>query len=270
MCIIVVKKAGIPLPNKQTLKTCWNNNSDGAGYMLARRKSVTIRKGFMDFDSFYNSLRSVKNSEDLPIVLHFRITTHGGTFPQNTHPFPVTDSVEEIRKLKCRTTLGIAHNGIIKIGGNSKISDTMNFVIEELSLFNQICPNWYKDELSLKFIKQRIDSKLAILDRFGHIATVGQFYEEDGILYSNYSYMEYSNYGSYWNSNYYQQPKKSDNSVYYLPTKSETEIIRRLEIIGMLKWEIEEVLDNLDLSEIETCLKRPDALEVLYCSIYGE
>ena len=134
----------------------------------------------------------------------------------------------------------------------------MNFVVEELSLFNKICPSWYKDELSLKFIKQRIDSKLAILDRFGYIATVGQFYEEDGILYSNYSYMEYYNYGSYWNSNY------------FLPTKNEAEIIRRLEIIGLLKWEIEEVLDILDLSEIESCLKRPNALEALYCSIYGE
>ena len=104
MCIIVVKKAGIAAPSDEMFENMWNHNPDGAGFMYTANGGVCIEKGFMEYKDFYKAYKRVEGKIDTvqtPMIFHFRITTHGGTSPENTHPFPVTDNLSTLRKLMC-------------------------------------------------------------------------------------------------------------------------------------------------------------------------
>ena len=59
MCIILHKPINIQLPDIQTLETCYNNNSDGAGFMYQHDKRVHIQKGFMTFSSLISTLNEL-------------------------------------------------------------------------------------------------------------------------------------------------------------------------------------------------------------------
>ena len=71
MCIIVVKKAGIDMPDTETFERCFWSNPDGAGFMYADGKTVRIRKGFMDFDSFMEAIgREIEEPKRTSVVMH--------------------------------------------------------------------------------------------------------------------------------------------------------------------------------------------------------
>ena len=193
MCIIVIKPAGIKLPATETLKNCWYNNNDGAGFMYATGGTVHIEKGFMTLKDFKAALKRLKKSIDVvntPIVMHFRITTHGGTSPSNTHPFPVTEKLPLLQMTKSKAPLAVAHNGIIDIEPSKKdISDTMEYVMSQLAPLYQLKKDFYRLEAGKKLIYNAIKSKMVFLDSAGRIETVGDFItDKDGILYSNNSY----------------------------------------------------------------------------------
>ena len=97
MCIIVAKNKGIDMPDNKTLERCFQNNPDGAGIMYAENGAVHIRKGFMtysDFKNYLNELENRLNLKNTALVMHFRITTHGGTNPQTCHPFPISKKIK--------------------------------------------------------------------------------------------------------------------------------------------------------------------------------
>lgn len=193
MCIIAIKPAGIKMPTTTTIENMWHNNSDGAGLMYATGKTVHIEKGFMTLKSFKAALKRLEESIDVtnaPIVLHFRITTHGGTSPGNTHPFPVTEKLPLLQMKKCRAPLAVAHNGIIDIKPSRKdVSDTMEYIINQLAPLYQLKKDFYKEAAGKKLVYNAIKSKMVFLDSAGNIETVGDFITgDDGILYSNASY----------------------------------------------------------------------------------
>lgn len=259
MCIIIVKKAGVKFPDNDILKNCWDSNKDGAGYMYPKNGKVEIRKGFMKLNHLMDSLNGIPNKDDLPMIIHFRITTHGGTNKQNTHPFPVTSNEKLLRSTRVKSNLGVAHNGIINIDNDKKLSDTMQFIKDELSLFNTIKADWYKDIKSLDYIRNRIDSKLAIMDGKGYISTVGDFYEDEGVMYSNYSYLGYTTYS--W-SDY------STQSI--VLNKDEKDLVNKMMGIGLYKYEAEGVLWELDKCEIDYILKNDiNSYEKLLSAYYG-
>ena len=99
MCIIAYKPQNVAMPSKKLLQICFNNNPDGAGYMIASGGNVIYRKGFMDFGGFYSSLTSAikRYGEDVPYVLHFRISTQAGVNKQCCHPFPLSDDMDDHR-----------------------------------------------------------------------------------------------------------------------------------------------------------------------------
>jgi hypothetical protein len=125
-----------------------------------------------------------------PIVLHFRITTHGGTAPGNTHPFPVTEKLPLLQMTKSKAPLAVAHNGIIGIKPSQKdISDTMEYIVSQLAPLYQLKKDFYRQDAGKKLIYNFIKSKMAFLDGAGRIETVGDFTRgDDGLLYSNSSY----------------------------------------------------------------------------------
>lgn len=205
MCIIAAKPAGVAMPSRDTIRTMWDGNRDGAGLMYLEGGKVTIEKGFMTYKSFAKKLDQLEKRLDLtrtPVVMHFRITTHGGTKPENCHPFPITDSIGALKKLTSRTDIGVAHNGIIHIIPRSGISDTMEYIASQLAPLKRALPRFYENKNAMLLVKNAIDSKMAFLTKEGKIYTVGDFVTDNGVLYSNRSYIKsslrYRDLGS-WN-----------------------------------------------------------------------
>lgn len=191
MCIIATKAAGIPMPNRERIKTMWDGNRDGAGLMYVENGQVRIEKGFMKYKDFTKVLDRLEKRLDLtatPVVMHFRITTHGGTKPENCHPFPITDNVGALKKLTITTDLGVAHNGIIPISPRKGISDTMEYIASQLAPLKKALPRFYENKHAMLLIKNAIESKMAFLTKEGKLYTIGDFVVDEGVLYSNNSY----------------------------------------------------------------------------------
>lgn len=216
------------MPSKKTLQTCFENNPDGAGYMYAYNKKVYIEKGFMSFSKFWKSLSDTRKKvgDNVPYVLHFRISTQAGKRQDCTHPYPLSDKMAELRKLSTTTDIGIAHNGIISLtsAGYSytktiTYNDTMEFITDYLSLIIK-SKDYYKDKDTLTLIERLCGSKLAILDGDGHCQLVGNGWVlEDGVFYSNTSYLAHK---VYYNSSKtkpsgYLVDDDTDDGEYYEP-----------------------------------------------------
>lgn len=225
MCIIAYKPINVSFPSNDTLKTCFENNPDGAGFMYPAEDGVHIHKGFMTFKSFKKAIAPLRN-KNIPVVMHFRITTHGGTSPEMTQPFPCTSKTKKLKKLDSLSRVGIAHNGIIDMTRDAKeISDTALFIKRYASFLIKDA-NYYKDERIPRMIEEMMGSKMAILSKDGHVEILGKGWKhtDDGMWYSNDSYEPW-NWRDYYKSfkkgmyaydwdDYYDQdwydPKKSD------------------------------------------------------------
>lgn len=206
MCIIVAKPANTKMPSQEIISRCFYRNPDGAGFMYSKNGKVRIRKGFMTLSDFNKALEELStqiNMTATPIVMHFRIGTAGGNIPQNTHPYPVNDNLKLLQSLNTKTDLGVVHNGIIDIRPRQKdINDTMEYIMSQLAPLKRAVPNFYENADLVQMIKNAITSKMAFLTTDGRIYTIGEFTEEDGILYSNDTYKPYSTkyLGTYWSS----------------------------------------------------------------------
>lgn len=194
MCIIVYKDAGIDMPSDTTLRTCFLNNPDGAGYMFRNPDtSITIRKGFMTADALIQSLHSVRDLRDTELVIHFRYATHGDKSPGNTHPFPVTRKIHMLRKVRMTVDYALVHNGVI--GGmthrDTTISDTMCLV--------KLMTNESEESPYIQKILEY--GKFIIMDR-AETRMYGIFYRDSqtGIYYSNEGYkpVGYYSAGGKW------------------------------------------------------------------------
>lgn len=192
MCIIVYKIAGKKIPSREILKNCFNNNNDGAGYMYADNGAVTIKKGFFDFNDFYNQLKADAKKYDLrnkALVLHFRIGTSGGLTKNKTHPFILTNKSKLINKyngdaITCNA--GVVHNGVLHNYVYGGLSDTQNFIKD--FLYNVYNSN-LNENIKNKIIKNELNGdKLIILNNDGSVKKYGEFIYENGVYYSNTSY----------------------------------------------------------------------------------
>lgn len=190
MCIICVSKSGVRQPTERELYTMFQNNPHGAGYMVARHGTVKISKGYMDFDEFLNALQKERFTEKDSVVYHFRISTQAGISPEMTHPFPLSNRLPRMEKLDTACRIGVAHNGIIRLTtdpDNHRYSDTALFVTQYLTLLIRRRED-LRDTRILNTIWQLAQSKFAIMDGGGYVATVGEFLNRDGLLFSNASY----------------------------------------------------------------------------------
>ena len=211
MCVIVYKPTNVELPTENTLKQCFNTNNDGAGYMLPLNNKVIIRKGFMTFKDFYNDFKSFikDNNIDIvntPIIFHFRITTQGGVQKELCHPYPISESYEDMRKLTHECNIALAHNGIITLtssyGKCLKYNDTMTFIKDYASIIIDNDLYFGSKKKKCLLLERLIGaSKLAIMNKLGFVKLIGDFKQVDGIYYSNlnhtYASMRYSHTYAY-------------------------------------------------------------------------
>lgn len=189
MCIIVAKPAGVQCPSLETLETCFNSNPDGAGLMFPDGDQVRIIKGFMAWDEFSSTLKALGDVTNTGLVMHFRITTHGGTRPECCHPFPLTDDDTALRALDTRAAVGVAHNGVIHgQATDATTSDTMAYIRDVLAPLQHMAGDLLANDDAMTVVESTIGSKLAFLEPDGAITTVGDFIEENGVFYSNSSF----------------------------------------------------------------------------------
>ena len=190
MCIICVSKSGVRQPDENTIRTMFRHNPHGAGYMVARDGRVIIHKGFMNPDEYLRAVRQEHFTAADSVVYHFRISTQAGVNPEMTHPFPLSNQPGRLRSLDQSCRIGVAHNGIIRLTSdpdNERYSDTAIFIAGYLSQILRTRSD-LRDRRKLNTIYQLAQSKFAIMDGGGYIATVGEFIHERGLLFSNASY----------------------------------------------------------------------------------
>ena len=178
MCIAILSKKDLLVPHKH-LKECWDHNDDGAGFMYAENGKLIIKKGLMTFDKF---MEAYEPHEAKACVLHFRITTHGNTDEENTHPFQVGND------------LGFVHNGIIsnvETKSNKDLSDTNHFNRQYLKELYKQDKNFIYKDIYASLISNFINnSKLIFLNNRGESRIINESYGkwDKGIWYSNTSY----------------------------------------------------------------------------------
>jgi len=225
MCIIVAKPKGVDMPTDEIIKTCFKNNSDGAGFMYQVNDYVKIEKGFMSVDKMLKRLHTLANKLDLKnknVVLHFRIGTSGKNDKKTTHPFPISSEQKDLQTLSIHSQIAMCHNGILNdyVYTNSPLSDTQNFVKDYVSMLYELNVDFLKNKKCQTHLADYIgSSKLAFIDSKDKLYLIGNFVADNGIYYSNTTYKEcrysYYNYGYSYDSLYdYDKYDYKDN--YYI------------------------------------------------------
>jgi len=188
MCIIMSKPAEVDFPDILTLRNCWENNPHGAGYAVANKGKVYIRKGFMTWEEFMESV-NFDGLVPYSCVFHFRFATHGSKSPGNCHPFPVSGNM---KMEKIRTDVAIVHNGVIPniMITERDYSDTMTYIEETIQPFWEQCKvkrakYMYSIKKNQDMLKKETNSKWSFLFGDGKIINVGKGVKRNGIWYSN-------------------------------------------------------------------------------------
>ena len=193
----MVKPENKAFPEEQILKNCWDNNPDMGGFMYAMDDKVHIHKGFETWEDFKTALEKArkKTGDNVPYVCHFRISTQGYN-KECCQPFPLSGNMTNLKRLKCSSNIGVAHNGILSLtsDGSKEYSDTMKFITDYLVNIIRSY-DWHKDSRTVKLISNLIEgSRFAIIDKTGFIGMLGKgWIEEKGCYFSNstYSYKKY-------------------------------------------------------------------------------
>ena len=199
MCIICVKPSNVEFPAKSIMKTCFENNPDGAGFAFPKDGEVQIYKGFMSFKKFWRAFRRFELDKSVPVVFHFRIATSAGINRPCTHPFPVTQDYKSLQALTCTTDMAIAHNGVLSnVTPTKTLSDTMVFIRDYLS---QVKDEILQSEQTRVAIEKfTAGSKFAVLNGDGDLLMMGSgWIQEKGLYFSNDTF-EYRRFN--WNSWY--------------------------------------------------------------------
>ena len=205
MCIAIIKSIGIKRPSWDTLETCFTSNPDGAGYAYSPNgKYFIIVKGLQTYEAFKASIEALESAkgEDfftkVPAFFHFRIGTHGSKdSPEHTHPFPLTNNVQSMEKLLCRTTRIVMHNGILSGYGSSKygavqaannLSDTMDFIANFMHPLQKMLgeKTFYESKEAQLLVSKQIDSsRVVVMEPDGRSIRWGDWKEHEGCWYSN-------------------------------------------------------------------------------------
>ena len=180
MCVICISPKGKAQPDFTTLFNMFSHNPHGAGYMYVKGGEVCIKKGFMYFPDYYRSIKKEGFTKDDVVIYHCRISTQAGVNKSMCQPFPFTDDLAKIRRLRISSDMGIAHNGIIQItsDGNKRYSDTALFIANILTQL-------IDDPMILDIIGDLIGSKMVFLRSDGSFKTVGKWTKKDGLIFSN-------------------------------------------------------------------------------------
>lgn len=178
MCLALISPNPDKRPDMDGLKRAFDANNGGAGFAYLRQRRVVVRKGFMRYDAFAEAYTSALRRAHGPMLVHFRIPTHGSEAASMTHPFRLS-----------KVGAALIHNGMIPGAEDKKrphLSDTAIFC-ERVAGYSA-----ERFRIEKKKLEARIGwSRIAVLYPDGDIVTLGDGWhtnETDGCTYSNYSY----------------------------------------------------------------------------------
>lgn len=195
MCIVLVKKRGVSLPDnfKSIIKACFLTNSDGAGFMLKRPGSnnIYMEKGLMKIDDLLFALKKADIDYRDELAVHFRIGTSGGKGREMTHPF-VVDKLES-RVLMMHGTVEqpvMMHNGIFHGLPDTRMgsySDTFYFAKDILGKYNPKAGRRTMNKWRKRFKKILASNKIAVMfpEKDHDIELLGRYYYKHKLFFSN-------------------------------------------------------------------------------------
>ena len=177
MCVIIFIPRGQQI-SKSELRDAWLTNPDGAGFSVQINDRVYFKRGYMNFDDFFNDIHQYIGGYNL--VLHFRISTSSKVNEVQTHPYKNGNV-----KIKEGTTKRpvICMNGIVsKQTTYPHCNDTMSFIMDHEDTFeciNQDIINILQDYTSAKWCVMKPKEVLMS----------SNFVEHEGRYYSNKNHL---------------------------------------------------------------------------------
>jgi len=99
MCIAILNQSGII--SESIIRTCADNNPDGMGMAWIEAGTIKTFKSMKDIDKLIGLYQAIRADNEFPIMLHFRIGTHGKKDISNVHPFHIGENMV------------MCHNGIV-------------------------------------------------------------------------------------------------------------------------------------------------------------
>lgn len=180
MCIIAIKPKEVAYPSYKRVRTMCQNNSDGFaivwhvnGEPVRNYRTLNEKK----FLKKYNEITSNHKAKDVSLFIHARIKTHGTQKLENCHGW-----------IEDKIGLAFAHNGILSIKNRDDMTDSETFFRDIFAPVFEI-GGWEAGERAIKACIGT--SKFCFMDMYGNLIHYGQYIKgDDGILYSNDSYME--------------------------------------------------------------------------------
>lgn len=113
MCLAIAKPAQAVIPIEH-LEAGYEGNPHGCGFCYPEGGKVVVVKGLLKFSEFF---KLYQEKEHLPMLIHFRVSTHGKPSQLNCHPFSILGG-----------QYALIHNGVIAISLSlPELSDTGNF-----------------------------------------------------------------------------------------------------------------------------------------------
>ena len=186
ICVIIFKQKEKNV-TRRTLKSCYDCNPDGAGFMFAHKERLHVLKGFNGFRHFYKTYRKYERLfPDSDFVIHMRIATSGLLNEENCHPFYSNNNI------------AFCHNGVLAGLGNNMFSDT--YMLNE-EVFKKFPENF----LDIEEIRSAIESymvdefsKAVFMDNKGRVFIANEKMGswDDGVWFSNKTH-QYDGYSTF-------------------------------------------------------------------------
>lgn len=185
MCIAIVNQRNSFIPKVQ-LQNAWDNNNHGAGIAYVDNGVVMTYHEPSNFNDFYEEYQFIRELTDSPILIHFRIATHGKGSDM-LHPHSVTEG-----------RVSLIHNGVIRGLGDLVVSDTREFA-EMLSKFYPDNVDFLEhpgiEAMALALLDNT--NKVAFLDWRGEVRILNDHlgtYDKDGNWFSNNSHKQLNSF----------------------------------------------------------------------------
>lgn len=178
MCIAIYNESGTISRDK--LNNCWDGNPDGAGLaFFDKNHKLQIVKELTSKDLFIQLYEQAREENpEAPMLVHFRIATHGGVDLDNCHPHKIDDDNVFI------------HNGMLSgyyPRATDVHSDTVEFkkrVLQEIEVvYNETVQHLLEEIIGG-------GNKLILLNKGGFAMICNEYLGEwhEGNWYSNTSY----------------------------------------------------------------------------------
>lgn len=182
MCIICIKEKGVRFPSMETVRTMCENNSHGFSLVYNTPKDGTKVFRTLNQEAFLKEYKRIKKkcrADKTSLYIHARIKTHGTQKLENCHGW-----------IDKECGLAFAHNGILSgVNNRGDMTDSETF-FRDLFVPAFLVGGWQAGERAIKAIIGT--SKFVFMDSRGNISHYGNYIEDDGLLYSNTSYIPYT------------------------------------------------------------------------------